>query len=348
MNLNQIKSILSKTTTIKIYENYPLNRHTSLGVGGNADLFCIPQTQDDLIKIYRTSQKENIPVFILGDGTNILISDKGIRGITIKNNIENIKFERKYKGQIYDDKNTRKQETHFKKGFIKFNDLDYNDRTTQKHLYKISSGTNLQKLILQTIKNNSVGLQWFSRIPGTIGGAVYNNIHGANRLFSEYIEKVKYIDNYGEVITLSHNELNFGYNQSIFQKINGCILEVELGLYEGNSQKALYTYNEWKKRKSIQPFNSAGSTFSNITEEERDKAGLKNLSAGYIIDAKLNLKGYKIGGAKIYENHANFIVTDNTAKAKDVYDLIKLVQQKAKEELDIKLKPEIFLIGEFK
>ncbi|MBU1104684.1 UDP-N-acetylenolpyruvoylglucosamine reductase, partial [Patescibacteria group bacterium] len=141
--------------------------------------------------------------------------------------------------------------------------------------------------------------------------------------------------------------LELEYNDSFFHRNNYLILSAKLNLFLGDIKTAQMTASEWIKRKIVQPKNSAGSTFSNLTEEQKQTAGLDNLSAGFVIDKILNLRGYTVGGAKVSESHANFIETKEGATAKDVLTIINYIKKLAQERLGVDLKEEIVLVGEF-
>jgi len=321
--------------------------HTTLRVGGPCDYYVEVEKKVDLENLYRFCICENIPVFILGGGSNILVGDKGIRGLVIKNRALGYKITQRKKVSIKKTDTPRKQETHWKKGFLEFRDIDYIEKTTNGVVLEVNSGTNLSYLITKSLADGFCGLQWFAGIPGTVGGAIWNNIHGADWFFGDFLETVRFIDSTGSAKTLSKKNLGLKYNKSFFQDNSKLILSAVLNLIVGDTKKAKFTAEEWKKRKRIQPRNSAGSTFSNISEKEAKKAGLENLSAGYIIDVVLNLKGVKVGKAQVSSTHANFIETFPGAKASDVISLCTMLKQKAKEKLGITLNEEIIRIGEF-
>lgn len=322
--------------------------HTSLKIGGPADYFIVARDLETLINSYKFALKEKMPVFVLGSGTNILVSDDGIRGLVIKNMCTGITYGRKLNGKFIDQPNTanteRHQETHWKKGMITFSDLDYTAMADEAVEVDVLAGTQFSSVLNQTIDKGLTGLQWFARIPGTMGGAVWNNIHGANRLISNFLQEVRIIDENGNDRIMTSDELRLDYNKTNFQTSNDLIVSARLRLLVGDKNKARKTADEWIKRKSIQPWNSAGCTFSNLTEKERDKAGLENLAAAYVIDKVLGMKGYKIGKVQIYQGHANFLVTEPGAKAADALEIIHLVQKRAKEKIGIELKPEIKIV----
>ncbi len=338
---------IKKQTKLQISEGEPLSKHTSLKIGGPADYFIEPKTQEDVRIIFEIVSNEHIPYFILGGGTNILVGDKGFRGLVIKNGSRSIEFLNESKIRIRRTSEDRHQETHWKEGFIKLSDLDYDEETEAGMIIKVSTGTPLPLLINKTLEKGLTGLQWFARIPGTIGGAVWNNIHGGKKYIGDYLYEVEVIDSSGVKRSLKREELELSYNKTPFQDSKALILSAKFNLQMGDKERAIATFEEWKRRKNNQPYNSAGSTFSNISEEERIKAGIENKAAGFIIDNILDLKGYKVGKVKVSEAHANFLETESGAKAKDALEIIETIQQRTKEKLGIELKLEIVKVGEF-
>ena len=330
-----------------VQENELMSEHTSLWVGGPADYFSEVDNLNDLVFLYKCARECSLPVFILGSGTNILVGDKGIRGLVIKNQISKIAVLGKAPFDFRKTGNSRRQESHWRGGFISSGDLESEEKTKDGVMVEVFSGTALSFLIGQTLKEGITGLQWFSGIPGTVGGAVWNNIHGADHFFGDYLSEVAFIDEDLVEKRLSREELNLGYNCSYFQGLSKIIISAKLLLPLGDGRRAFRVSKEWQRRKSIQPRNSAGCTFSNLTEDQAKKLNLENCSAGFVIDKILNLRGFRVGGAQISENHANFIVTGENSKAGDVVKIIDTVQAACFEKLGIKLKEEIVRVGEF-
>ncbi|MFH1565865.1 MAG: FAD-binding protein, partial [bacterium] len=261
---------------ILIKQNEPMKAHTSLRVGGPADFFVVSNTLEDLVFLYGCARELNIPVFILGSGTNILVGDKGIRGLIIKNNVSRIEVLDKISFNFKKKGSSRRQETHWKEGFLSSQDLCYEEDINEGVLVEVTSGTPLSFLINQTLKEGITGLQWFSGIPGTVGGAVWNNIHGADLFFGDFLYEVTFIDKDLTQKKLLRKDLDFSYNKTCFQDNSKIILSVKLLLPLGNKVKALNVAKEWIKRKSVQPKNSAGCTFSNLTKEKAKRLNLEN------------------------------------------------------------------------
>lgn len=345
--MDTLKFVLEQRPRILVKSNEPMSMHTSLRVGGCADLFANVSSYEDLIFCYRHAKEKNIPVFILGSGTNLLVGDKGIRGLVIKNNVSKINILEKVPFSHIKNSYSRRQEKHWRKGFLSSSDLYYEEDTKEGVLIEVYSGTLLATLINVLLRAGITGLQWFSGIPGTVGGAIWNNIHGADFFFGEFLSEVYSLDKNLKTRGFLSKDLDLGYNFSCFHDNGNLITSAKLILPLGNKNKALAVSKEWIKRKIVQPKNSAGCTFNNLTLDQVKALNLGNGGAGFVIDKVLGLKGFKIGGAEISDNHANFITTNSKAKAKDVVIIINTIQSACLQKLGLTLKEEIVRVGEF-
>ncbi len=343
---NLIKKLKSKN--IKTFKNEPLKKYTTFQIGGPADVLSIVTRKKELVTAIKYALKLNVEFIILGGGSNVLISDKGIKKFVIINKATNIEILKKDE-KLDNLKSTirnRLIQTDTKK-LYSFKDLDYKE-TGERILVKIDSGTNLMRATLDLIKQGITGLQWYAGIPGTIGGAVFNNIHGGTHFLSEVIKQVEVLNTKTqEIYTLTNKKCDFKYDYSRFHSNPEIILSATFSLYRGDGEKALYVFQEWTKRKIIQPKRSAGSIWQNLDNETIKKLNLPTGSWGYIIDKIFKLKGKRINNAQISTKHAGFIENIGDAKASDVLKLIKLVEQEAEQKLQIKPKREVFLLGEF-
>ncbi|OGM28799.1 hypothetical protein A2962_04945 [Candidatus Woesebacteria bacterium RIFCSPLOWO2_01_FULL_39_61] len=330
--------------------NEPLADHTFLKIGGPVDIFYEAETTEVFKKAVIEARKLEIPVTILGDGSNVLISDDGIRGLvlvdrsdkieTLGENTEEIELQKIVK-PVY------RWESDDKVGTFKyeFKDLDYDESDKPRIRVRLDSGVNLPKALDFLLDNGITGLQWYAGIPGTIGGAIFNNIHGGTHFISEVIDTVTVLDLQGGAHTLGIEELGVDYDKSRFQETREIILNVTFLLYKGDVEKAKFVRYEWAKRKSLQPRNAPGCAFHNLTQEQKDKLGIPTTSAGFVIEHLLKMTGFRIDGAAISKDHHNFIINEGGASAKDYLEVMKMIYNKAKKELGIELVPEIFLLG---
>ncbi len=302
-----------------IKKNISLASHTTFKIGGKARYFFNAKSADDLMQIVRWAQKNKMPIFILGGGSNVLISDKGFDGLVIKVKSQKL-IHSTSSGLMLSSVETLK---------VKSNKI-YAD-----------SGVLLSKIVEESIKLELTGLEWAAGIYGTVGGAIRGN---AGAFGGSIVDLVKTVEvfNIQNLTTkiLNNKDCKFRYRDSIFKhNKNLIILSAELGLEKGDrkkSEKLIKEYLAQRKEKQPIEFSSAGSVFKNPEGQ----------SAGYLIE-QCGLKGKKINGAMISTKHANFIVNLGNAKAKDVKKLIDLCKEKVREKFGIELKEEIEYVGDF-
>ena len=349
--LINIDSLVKTLGEDRVKLNEPLSRHTSLKIGGPAELFFETRDSGDLIKAVRLARNFGVPVTVIGGGSNILVSDLGLRGLVVKNVGGDLKIRKMKFFGFHRDKvipiETRWVGT--KEGTQKydFTDLDYDESSFPDIEVSIDSGVSLQTAMFKLFDEGITGLQWYSRIPGTVGGAVYNNIHGGNHTISEIVKEVVVLDSHGGVKKIQAKNMKFGYDKSRIHETGEVILEVVLNLKKGEVEKAKGVAEEWRKRKASQPFKSAGCVFKNISEKDREILGYPTSSVGYIIEHILNMTGFAVGGAKISADHHNFIVNTGRATAKDYLDVRDEIAKRAKEAIGLELEDEIICLGDF-
>ena len=197
----------------------------------------------------------------------------------------------------------------------------------------VEAGYSLIRLSNLRANNSLSGLEFASGIPGSVGGAVYMNAGAYKSDMSEVIESVTFLDENYKLNTLPKDKLEFGYRTSIFKEKKYIILSVIINLKPGDKEEIIDLMNDRRERRiNSQPleYPSAGSVFRNPSE---------TVFAGKLIE-DLGLKGYSIGGAKVSEKHANFIVNYNNATAKDIRDLISFIRDEVEKKYDITLKVE--------
>jgi UDP-N-acetylmuramate dehydrogenase len=353
-----------------ILRNEPLSSYTTYKIGGPADMLVKVNNSFELEHILKLAHIHNIPTIVLGGGSNSLISDMGLQGLVIINSANTIEvLDHEDVGK--DKQHSEIEEKHLKewldytksnnftyikprhkqedKAFYTFSDLDY-DENGDRYPILFDSGVKLAVAVSKTIMQGYTGLQWFAGIPGSVGGALFNNIHGGTKHFSDNFLAAKVLiykeNGESEVKIVGREFFDFGYDQSILRVKQGVyVLQVLLSLYKGHVEKAKYASQEWLKRKRIQPHNSPGCMFKNIPEDTAEKLGFASTSAGYIIDKQLGLAGKQIGGIQISPNHANFFVNTGDGKAEDVVQMVKEIQELCREKWGLELEPEISFLG---
>jgi len=352
MDLKGFKHKLNEAE-LAFQEQVPLVTLTTFKIGGPADILLDIKQKDQLITVLKAAKEFLVPVTILGWGSNILISDSGIRGVVIRlktNGIRTLSANKRPETfALQEEMESAQKEARLIQAepdtYYSFADLDYDETDKPQIQVEIDSGVSLQYAINYLIDKGITGLQWFSGIPGTIGGAIYNNIHGGKHFLFEYLAAVEVVDLTGKNYQINAAEIESGYDYSRFHTSQEIILSGTFNLYLGDKGRAKATSIEWARRKKLQPRNSAGCTFQNLTVEQSKALNFKSNGFGYVIDKILKLKGKQIGGAKISEKHAAFIENSGNANAKDVLQLIRLINKASLEKIGIKPKLEIFLLG---
>ena len=303
--------------------NEPMYKHTSFKVGGPADMFVCVNTIEKLKKTIQIAKSEGIPYIIVGNGSNILVSDYGIDGMVIRYNNNDVEIDEDF------GKNNKQKDEDSKLLYI-------NDENAVK--MTCGAGALNGALAYKCFNNSITGFEFAGGIPGTIGGAVYMNAGAYGGELKDIIENVTFICPDGLIKTETADKLDFGYRHSMFENGGYTILSCKLKLKKGNYDEIKALMADYNKRRSDkQPLSqpSAGSTFK---RPEGYFAGKLIQDAG--------LMGYSIGGAMVSDKHAGFVVNKGGATAKDVLDLIKYVQDTVEEKFGVKLEPEVRLIGE--
>lgn len=206
-------------------------------------------------------------------------------------------------------------------------------------LVEVESGVDNTSLIREAAKKGLSGMERLMKVPGTIGGAVYMNAGdtGKREFFGDLVKSVKMIDKKGNIKTLLKDDCDFAYRSSRFQDSGEVILSVKIKLEKVDPKEIEKRTRDILVRKAHHPAGATvGSTFKNP----------ENYHSGELIE-KAGLKGKKIGGAKISEKHANFIINEGDATATDVKNLIDLMKKTVKEKFDVDLEEEVRYIGEW-
>lgn len=312
----ELEKLISKE---KIKYDEQMEKHTSFKTGGKADIYIELDDTKEIIEVLKCIKKNDIPIYIMGNGSNTLFTDKGFRGVVLKINIKKLEIKKQDDGTI----NKKEQKPISPK---------------ENYIIIVGAGNKLMELG-QILKQKEItGFEEFAGIPGTIGGAIKMNAGAYGKEMKDIVVETTCIDKSGDIKILNNEEQEFSYRKSIFSNNEYIILETKLLLHKGKMEQIQEKMNQYMKlRKEKQPleFPSAGSTFKRadglITAKLIDEAGLK---------------GYSIGGAQISEKHAGFIINKGNATAKDIKDLIEYTKQKIYETYCIKIEEEIEIVGE--
>lgn len=310
--MEQLKQQL-RAEGIAYRENEPLAAHCTFKIGGPADVFARPETQEQLCRTIALCRECGVKYYLLGNGSNILFEDAGYRGVVIDTTalkmgigiLENVYHPGAAPGDVYD-------------------------------AVAAGAGLKLSALCAAALENGLTGLEFAYGIPGTVGGAVYMNAGAYGGEMKDVLTTVRYLAAEGEVREVPAAELDLRYRHSIFEENSGCILSAQFHLQPGNAADIRAKMDElMAKRVEKQPLDkpSAGSTF-------KRPAGA---FAAALID-QCGLRGYRHGGAAVSDKHCGFVVNLGGATCADVLALCDEVRAIVKEKTGYDLEKEIRVV----
>ncbi|MGH2522356.1 MAG: UDP-N-acetylmuramate dehydrogenase [Anaerolineales bacterium] len=307
MNTSE-KEVLRAVFRPWLKENEPLARYTSARIGGPAEFFAMAESADELAEMVRTAWQVGAKVFILGGGSNVLVSDAGVRGLVLLNRARAVEFR----------------------------------ESLEPPMVRAESGVSLGVLARQCGLRGLGGLEWAGTVPGTVGGAVYGNAGAYGGFLASHLRMAEILQPDGTVRAWSPEELGLGYRTSALKIARPTrsyvVLAAELALTRSDPDLLQARVEEFvSHRKRTQPPGaSIGSMFKNPPHDY----------AGRLIEA-VGLKGRRIGNAEISTRHANFFVNLGEARAADVFALIHLAHEAVKAKFGVDLELEVELVGEW-
>lgn len=291
--------------------NEPLASHTTSGIGGPADLFVTVHSVAELVEVITLARRQHISCWVLGSGSNVLVSDTGMRGLAIRNHAKSVTFHHNGVGIVS----------------------------------RAESGANFSALARKCASRGLAGLEWAAGIPGSVGGAVVGNAGAFGGEVAKSLRLVTMLDTDLKVRDYHPSDLDFGYRRSALKdehsgqgETKRVVLAAEFHLKPAPAGELEERVKEiLARRNETQPGGaSMGSMFKNPPGD----------SAGRLID-QAGLKGFCIGGACISKVHANFIINEGNATAEDVRKLMARAWHSVKETFDIRLEPEVELVGDW-
>lgn len=278
----------------------PMKFHTSFKIGGPADVFVSVYSAEQLSTVIKKAKELSIPYFLLGKGSNLLVSDKGIEGIVI-------------------------------------NTIPMNEISVNGTEITAMCGASLANVCTAALENGLTGLEFAYGIPGAVGGALYMNAGAYGGEMKQVVVSAEYIDSCGETKKINADDMKLGYRTSIFETEKMPVVSVTFKLCNGEKTEIKAAMDDYMtRRKTKQPleFPSAGSTF------KRPEGHF----AGALIE-KNNLKGVAVGGAKVSEKHAGFLINYDNATCEDVLALMEKVKKVVYEADGVMLSPEVIFVG---
>ncbi len=290
----------------------PMSHHTSFRVGGPADVYAAPTSVEDLVTILAEARRAGLPVFAIGGGANILVSDRGIRGVVID-------LQR----------------------FDTLNEAPGKSAAGSRRV-RAGAGLAMSDVAAWCADHGLGGLDFLYAMPGSVGGSIWMNARCYGTSISDVLTSVEYVGEDGEIHTYTVRQEDFDYKRSPFQRAPWVIIGGLFALTPEDPEAI------WERMKGHQHDRtgkghfsapSAGSVFKN------NRAF--GSPTGKIID-ELGLRGYQIGGARVSDHHANIIVNTGHATATDIRRLIEYVEQEVARRTGLRLEREVLYAGEWR
>ena len=284
-----------------VHEMEPMEKHTTFRIGGPADAFVTVGSEEELLRLLALLRSGQVPFFVTGNGSNLLVSDAGYRGVIVQigRNLSGIRV--------------------------------------SGNRIEAKAGALLSSVSRKAFDASLSGMEAVSGIPGTLGGALTMNAGAYGTEMKDLVRSVRVVDETGQVMELTGEQMQFGYRTSILQNKPWIVLSAVLELQEGDREQISSLMNEYRQRRQEkQPleYPSAGSAFKRP----------QGYFAGALID-EAGLRGFRMGGAMVSEKHCGFIVNTGGATAQDVLSLIRSVKKTVFENSGVMLEAEIRMLG---
>jgi UDP-N-acetylmuramate dehydrogenase len=310
--IDSYKKLAARLNQSQLKRDEPLAPYTTFRIGGPADVMYNATSADDLANAVQAARDLDVPYFVLGLGANILIGDKGFRGIVIRNTANSVQF-------------------------------------TDDGKLIVESGAVVGEIIPMAVERGWSGLEHYVGIPSTVGGAIWQNLHflepeperKRTMFIADVFESAEILSEEGERKIVDRDYMKFGYDTSTLHSRRDIVLTATFALTRGDTavmHKIMQQNLSWRGSRHpwLQFHPSAGSIFKKI----------EGVGAGRLVD-QCGLKGFRHGDAQISHIHANIMVNLGHATAKDVRELIAIAQKAVEEKFQLHLEPEISFVGEF-
>lgn len=299
-----------------------LAKYTTFRIGGPADYLVTVNDARQLGDVICLCNECEMPYYIIGKGSNLLVSDSGYRGVVIRLG--------KGKGVC----RIEEEDSQFER-YLKMSGLTKEDTA----IYRCQAGVSLIAFALEVCRAGYTGFEFATGIPGTLGGAVAMNAGAYHGEIKQVILEATAVDNEGKVHVYSKDELDMGYRKCLIQENHSVVTEAVFAFTKGQAEVIMAKVKELgmlRTQKQPLEYPSAGSTFRRP----------ENNYAGALIE-QAGLRGYQIGGAQVAEKHCGFVINKENATAADVMKLIKEIQDRVKQKSGIQLETEVKFLGSF-
>lgn len=337
---------------MKILKNEALKLHTSFRVGGPAKVYVVPEDIEELQKLIRFLYEEKLPYDIIGNGTNLLVSDAGVDHVVVEIGRALEGIELLPEANASDATSSLRGPSSVTGTAAKTAAGSAAARTTSEaaavkataadekiYYLRVLAGTLLSKAAQFAATQELCGMEALRGIPGTLGGAVTMNAGAYGTEMKDVLHSVDVLTPEGELQTLTPAELELGYRHSVIPERGYIVVAATLALRKGDPAEIQARMADFQnRRKEKQPLDkaSAGSTFKRP----------EGYFAGKLIE-DTGLRGFRHGGAQVSEKHCGFVINDGTARAADIYWLIGEVRKRVLLEQHVELTPEVKIWGNF-
>ncbi|MEZ5358484.1 MAG: UDP-N-acetylmuramate dehydrogenase [Candidatus Zixiibacteriota bacterium] len=285
-----------------------LSAYTTFGTGGLADALIEVTETDQLARAVTLARQLSIPFYIIGEGSNLLISDNGYRGLIIRNSVQR--------------------------------------REVQEHSLCIGAGENLDKTVDFATDCSLTGLEFAAGIWGSVGGAVYGNAGAFGSQISSVLKEAVLIDREGNVRREANDYFRFAYRHSYLKVTGEIVAEVVLELQPGDREaisRRVEEIREVRRGKHPETACSAGCFFKNIEDISQPHG---KLAAGKLLD-EVGAKTISVGSAGVFDRHANILINKGGASSKDIRALADILKKKVKDQFGLELIEEVICLGDF-
>jgi UDP-N-acetylmuramate dehydrogenase len=309
---------LRKVLGAALLTREPLRHHTTFRIGGPADYYFAARTPDEMIAVLRVAHEAGIPLFLLGGGSNLLVSDEGFRGLVVRNAIEQIEFD--------------------------------------AAAAQVGAGADFLEFIYACRDRDLSGLEFAAGIPGSIGGAIYGNAGCYGQDIGSFTIECQHVSLDGETVeTRPGSWYEFGYRDSRLKRdprvLLSCLLQLKRG-QRAAVQAVIDEKLEIRRQKHpqwrVEP--TAGSYFKNLPPDwqipgARHSPGTRRVPAGQLLD-QCDCRGLRVGDAMVFPRHANIIVNAGRASAAEVLELAALMKARVRAKFGVELEEEVMFLGE--
>jgi len=307
-----VRRLAERLPPERVRADAPLAPLTTFQIGGPADWIVEVRSEDELAAMLDAAREAGVPVTVLGGGSNVLVADSGIRGVVVRPKLTGI------------------------------------SRPAPDRV-RAECGVTMNGLVRWTAGRGLAGLEAWAGTPGTVGGAIHGNAHWGGRNIGDLVVSVMLMTRQGEPAEVPAAAMGFAYDTSRLQTTGELVIWAEVRVGTGDPEALRATARAslaYRKRTQPLALPSAGCLFRN-PDPARDRlpAGMP-ASAGALVD-RVGLKGYRIGGASISATHANFVVNDGTATARDVRALVETARAAVRDRFGVDLRDEVVYLGTF-